>query len=192
MNKKVLFFPLCFAAVITIFSSCIKQDDVVFNDNVAEFDAASYNVVFGALTYPLIVRHPTPGRAIITADSFITRRSGAVSFRVNLLGKQRSTPTTVSYQVFAVGAAVGSSITYTAPVSGTLTTFDAVSGTHYGTISGTVTIPANSSFGTITIPVLNTGTSTNTTALLGLELTQGGEVPPSENYKKIVFAISQK
>jgi hypothetical protein len=192
MNKRSLFISLFAACLAISLGGCIKEKNVTFTSAVAEFDAAAYNTVFGSLTYPLVTRHPTPGRAILTADSFITRRSNVASFRINLVGAQRSTPVTVMYQVFAVGTAVGSSITYGAPVSGTLTTFDALPGSHFTALSGTVTIPANSSFTTLSVPIINSGISNTTTALLGLELITGGDIPPSENYKKIAFAISQK
>ena len=191
MYKKILVYSLF---VVAVFSSCIKSKDVVYTQNLAELDAASFNAPFGTLTYPFLTRQPLPGRAIIASgDAFITRASGTATFRVNLLGKQRGTASIVKYNVVAVGAAVGATVTYGAPVSGTLTTFDGVSGTHYTDPGGGVcTIPANTSFGTITIGIINSGVSANTTALLSIELVDGGDVAPSTNYRKIALAIAQK
>lgn len=190
MYKKILASSF-FAALL--FSSCIKSKDVVFEQNLAELDVASFNTNFGTLTYPFITRQPLPGRAILSADAFITRASGTVTFRVNLLGKQRAAASTVKYSVFLVGASVGTTVTYGAPVSGTLTTFEGSAGTHYSDASGGIcTIPANSSFGTITLNIINSGVSVNQTALVGIELVNGGDITVSTNYKKVAFAISQK
>lgn len=192
MYKKVIVYSLFVAAV---FSSCIKSKDVVFEKNLAELDVASFNTVFGTLTYPFITRQPTAaGRAIVTAaDPFITRASGTATFRINLIGKQRSGSSTVKYKIFTVGTSVGATVTYAAPVSGTLTTFDGASGTHYTDAgNGTCTIPANSSFGTITFNIINSGVSANQTALVGIELLDGGDIAISANYSKMAFAISQK
>jgi hypothetical protein len=188
MYKRIL----TFAAAVLFLSSCIKKDDVTYTTNVAELDVASYNGNFGTLSYPFVVRQPLPGRAVLSADAYITRASSTATFRVNLIGAQRSTPINVKYQTFVVGTAIGASVAYGSPVSATLTTFDAVAGTHYTAPSGTCIIPANSSYGTITIPVINSGTSANTTALLGIELLDGGDIPVSANYKKVAFGISQK
>jgi hypothetical protein len=188
MYKRILIF----AAAVVFLSSCTKKDDVTYSANVAELDVASYNGNFGTLSYPFVTRQPLPGRAILSADAFITRASGTATFRVNLIGAQRSTPINVKYQTFVVGPAVGTSVTYGSPVSATLATIDAAAGTHYTALSGVCTIPANSSFGTITIPILNSGTSASTTALLGIELLDGSDIPVSANYKKVAFAISQK
>lgn len=190
MYKKILVSSL-FASLL--FSSCIKSKDVVFEQNLAELDVASFNTNFGTLTYPFVTRQPLAGRAVLGVDPFITRASGTATFRVNLLGKQRSTPSTVKYTVFTVGSSVGASVTYGAPVSGTLATFEGLASTHYtDPTNGTCTIPANSSFGIITINIINSGSSVNQTALVGIELAGGGDIPISTNYNKIAFAISQK
>lgn len=179
--------------MIGVFASCMKERNPVFTNNVAEFDAAAFISPFGTQVYPLITRHPAYGRGVVTSiDTFITRNSKQVTFRVNMTGSQRSVASTVRYTTFAVGTAVGSSITYGSPISATLSVVDAANGAHYSQTDGICTIPANSSYGYITIPLINSNTSASTTALLGLELISGGDITPSENYKKVVFAISQK
>ena len=190
MYKKIIVYSLF---VVFGFSSCIKSNNVVFEKNYAELDVASFNGPFGTLTYPFVTRQPLAGRAILSADAFITRASGTATFRVHLTGKQRTGSSTVKYKVFTVGTSVGATVTYAAPVSGTLTTFEGATGTHYTDAgSGTCTIPANSSFGTITINILNSGVSANQTALVGIELIDGGDIAVSTNYSKMAFAISQK
>lgn len=189
MNRKIFISILSLAFV---FSSCIKQENVRFLSNFAELDAAALNPVFGTLSYPFLTRQPTPGRAILSsADPFITRVATSVTLRVNLLGVLRSTPTNVKYQLFSVGTAVGTTVNYGGTI-GTLNTIDAVAGTHFVAPSGIVTIPPNSSFGTITIQLINSGVSTNQTALVGVEILNDGDVKASTNYAKLAFAISQK
>jgi hypothetical protein len=179
-------------------TGCIKQEGATFTAPLVEFDAAAYNAVFGANTFPYVFRqNAVYGRSVISADPFITRASGNATFRVNIIGAQSATPRTVRYQTFVVGNALST----TTPANpgttaysgvGTNTNFEGIVGTHYTLGTGTVTIPANSSFGFVTIPVLNTGVSATTTALVGLELVAGGDLTPSANYKKIVFGISQR
>ncbi len=189
MYRKIFITILSLSFLL---SSCIKKDNVVFTSNLAELDVAAYNTVFGSLTYPFITRQPTPGRAILSsADPFITRTTASVSFRVNLTGVQRSTPTNIKYQLFSVGTAVGATVAYGGTI-GTLSTIDAVAGTHFVAPSGVCTIPANSSFGTITIQLINSGLSTTQTALVGIELLNDGDVKSSTLYSKMAFAIAQK
>lgn len=197
MNILKQFFVLLF--VVVAGTGCIKQEQPVFIENIAEFDAASFNATFGANLFPYLIRqNATFGRAVLSTDAFITRTSGSVTLRVNMTGAQRSMPTTVRYQTFAVGNLLG---TGTGPTPAGTTTYsstmintniEGVAATHYTGGSGTLTIPANSSFGVITIPIVNSGTSANTTTLVGLELIAGGDLKPSLNYNKVVFGINQR
>lgn len=189
MKKNILFI---FSILALSLSGCIKEKKVTFDDSKAEFDVAAYNARFGATDFPLAIRVPTEGRAFLTADPPITRATTNLRFRVNLIGAQRGSAATVKYRVFSVGTSAGATITFPAPVSATLSIFDAVPGTHYTALSGTCTIPANSSFGYIDIPVINPGVSANTAASIGLELIDGGDIAPSVNYRKVVLLISQK
>ena len=88
---------------------------------------------------------------------------------------------------------------YTGTVSATcplnqnsLAVTDAISGTHYGALSGKVTIPAKSSYGYIDIQILNPGTSSNQGRFLGIELDETGSVKPNPNYSKIGLVIDQR
>ena len=188
MKKNIFIISL----LVFSLTSCIKETKVTFEDSKAEFDVASYNAKFGATDFALATRVPGEGRPFIGADQFITRATTNLRFRVNLVGAQRGSASTVKYNTFAVGTSAGASITYGAPISATLPILDAAAGTHFTALSGTCTIPANSSFGYIDIPVINPGVSVNQTRLLGLELVGGGDIGPSVNYRKVVFAISQK
>lgn len=171
-------FLLYISLVSLLSSSCIKEDIKTFQGStVVEFDAAVFNSVAAGFTYPILVRASGYGRAVSTADPSLTRTSGQVKLRVNLVGPQRSTVEVISYQVLTV--------TPTSPnLLGT-------SGTHYNT-SGTFTIPANSSFGEVVINILDPGVSSTIAREVHLEL-QGSStnIKASENYKKIAIRIAQ-
>lgn len=183
INKYI---GLVLALTITsiLFTSCLKDNETTFGGAVVEMDAAAYNARAAGLTYPLLSRVPGYGRAVFTsaqaasgafpsvpADPLITNTSGLIKFRVNLVGAQRSTPTTVGYTVVAAGTT-------------------AVAGTHY-TTGNSVVIPANSSFGEISVQILNTGVASATPRTLVLELTGAADLPPSQNVKSIGISIAQ-
>ncbi len=160
-----------FAAIFM--SSCVKNDLVTYTSTVVEFDAASWNANGPGLTYPILVRVPGFGRSANTADPLLTRANpGIKKFRVNLIGQQLKTET----EVFVI---LGSGTT-------------AVAGRHFKTLPATVKIPANSSFGELSVEVLNPGTSSSTPVDLNITISGGtNNVKPSENYKTIGLRISQ-
>lgn len=167
--RKIHFIALILAACLL--NGCIKNDQVIFRDSLVEFDAAVWNSNAAGLTYPIMTRVPTQGAATASSQPTITRTSGTVQLRINLVGAQRSTPVTFNYQV----------------VPGEST---AVAGTHFTTPSGTASIPANSSFGVITIEILNPG-ATSGSKILVLQLTDSPDVKASVNYAKVGLSISQ-
>ena len=180
------YISLVLAVIITsvLFTSCLKDNETKFTGAVVEMDAATYNARATGFTYPLLLNLPGYGRPAynaiqpasgvnpaVPADPLITRASGVIKFRVNLVGAQRSTDTTVGYSVVTAQTT-------------------AVSGTHY-TTGNTVVIPANTSFGEITVTVVNPGVSSPTARKLVLELTGASDLKVSENVKAIGINISQ-
>jgi len=93
----------------------------VYTGSVVEFDAATWNANAAGLTYPMMTRVPTLNAATPTSAASLTRAIGTVTLRVNLVGAQKSTPTTFDFKV--------------------ATESTAVAGTHYTAITGTGTIP---------------------------------------------------
>lgn len=178
-DMKKYSFIIYIGLVSLLLSSCIKEDIKTFQgDTVVEFDAAVFNSVTAGYTYPILTRAAGYGRAVSTSlDPNITRTSTQVKLRVNLVGPQRSTDEVLTYRV----------ITDAVPVSPNAL---AVSGTHF-TTGNTFTIPANSSFGEITIFIQNTGVSSTTPREVHLELLGNVLVKPSENYKKVAIRIAQ-
>lgn len=174
--KKFGIYFLLISFVSILLSSCIKNNDVIYTAAAVELDAATWNANSVGVTYPILTRQPAAGRASsssFTSDSVITRRSGKIQLRVNLVGSQRTTDTEVTYSI---------------EPSGTTTT--AVAGTHYTALPGKLTIPANSSFGIIDIQLLNPGATSGTVDLI-IKLTGGTNVSVSQNYNTVGLRISQ-
>ncbi len=167
--KRIFFITTLFVAIVL--NGCIKNDPVIYEDARLEFDAAIWNANGAGLTYPILTRVPAQNIATGTGQPLLTRTSGSVQLRVNLVGAQRASPITFTYQV----------------VAGEST---AVAGTHYTSPSGTGTIPANSSFGSITIDILNPGASTGSKIIV-LQLMDVNEVKVSANYAKVGLSIAQ-
>ena len=165
--------------VSLLLTSCIKDEIKNFTgDPVVEFDATVFNSVTVGYTYPILVRAAGYGRGVSTSlDPSITRTSGTVKLRVNLVGAQRSADEVITYRVMTEAVPTAPNVL-------------ATSGTHY-TTGNTVTIPANSSFGEVTINILNTGVSSTIPTELHLELVGSTNVKASANYKKVAIRIAQ-
>jgi len=167
--KRIFFITTIIAAFAL--NGCIKNDEVIYQDTVVEFDAAIWNANGAGLTYPILTRVPAQGVATGSGQPTLTRSSGTIQLRVNLVGAQRSTPTTFTYQV------VGAEST-------------AVAGTHYTALAGTGTIPANSSFGLIPVEILNPGVGSGSKILV-IQIIDNTEVKVSVNYSKVGLSIAQ-
>ena len=95
---------------------------------------------------------------------------GTVNLRVNLVGKHRPSDEIITYNVVVDGTTAVAGRDYAAP--------------------GTLTIPAGSSFGTLTVNVLNTGKLGGSVDLL-LQLVGNDEVGNSANYNKVQLRITR-
>ena len=164
-----------------LLSSCIKNPDIVFSGANVEFDLATYTTKSGGLPFPLATRVPTGfGRSLnATLDPVFTTRTNVapndtVRMRINLVGAQRSSATTVSVKV--------------EPNFST-----AVAGVHFDLLDTQVTIPANSSFGFARWVIRNPGAPVvpNTSVQVVFELTGTADAKASENFKYLGWLISQ-
>lgn len=189
---KILKISILFILTTISLFSCKKLEENRFiYDGPAqiEFDAASFNAITSPRTYPIVTRLPGYGRSIITAsvaatgvvaDPILTRASGTIKFRVNLITPTIGTDQVISYKVVETEKdATGADVTVTT----------AQNNIHY-TTTGTFTIPANSSFGEVTIQVLNPGASTGNRDIV-IELQGNDTVKPTANYSKLGIRISQ-
>lgn len=156
--------------LMIMLTGCIKNNPVTTNVSKAEFDAATWNANSIGVTYPILTRVPIYGAA--GGGVSLTRTLGLFQIRVNLLGAQKTIPTTFNYTV----------------VSGETT---AAAGVHYTALPGTGTIPANTSFGFIDIVLLNPFVSSTTPVILVLEIVSNDIVAANTNYAKVGFSISQ-
>lgn len=169
--KKIIINTMLLVATLFSFSGCIKQENYVIQGLQVEFDAASWNARGAGVTYPILNRVPPYGMPVATTDPLISRTSGTIRFRVNLIGAQQPNQQTLNYSVFASGTT-------------------AVSGTHF-TIPGTIVIPPNSSFGEAVVNIINPGVSSATPVTLVLEVTGNNLVKPATELNKIALVISQ-
>lgn len=172
---------------LLLFSACIKNDPVLFTDTQAELDAASWNANAAGLTYPLFTRVPGFGRTTSTADPLLTRTSGTIRVRVNLVGAKSKSDRTIDYTVFDPPI---TSVQYSTTI--TLAASPAVAGVHYTALPGTLTVPADSTWGYIQIPILNPGATAGQTRILGLELKTTSGIKAMENYNRIALSIDQR
>ena len=179
--RNILFVIIAF--VVLTLGSCIKEDIKYYNGpRVIAFDAASINPATSPYTYKVLTRVPLFGRAETTtgatADPVLSRTMAnpVVKLRVNLVGPHMSSDQNFTFKA----------ITVTPPSPNML----AVSGTHY-TITGTFTIPANSSYGEVVVNVLNSGMSSTSPREVHLELEGNAAIGISENYKRIALRIAQ-
>ena len=164
---------ISFVAITTVIflSSCIKNHLTVWTQTRVELDAATWNGNAVGLTYPIVNRVPVYGAAVssLNQPSLLSRTTAPFQIRVNLVGPQSKTDTPISYRI--------------APES------TAISGVHYSALSGSTVIPANSSFGYITITPLNPG-ATSGSVVLVIELLNS-TVQVSVNYNKVGLSIAQ-
>jgi hypothetical protein len=178
--------------------SCIKNDPVIFEDHQVEFDATSWNANAAGLTYPIMGRIPGYGRVANTTDSTLRRFSGTIRIRLNLIGSQLTKGETVGYEIHTTAPvtsfAMPATITGQTPAAaaGTLTITNAVAGTHYGTLSGKVDFPPNTSFAFLEIPILNSGATAASGRYLGLKLNNTGTLKVATNYSELGLVIDQR
>ena len=160
-------------AIVTAFLStgCIKNEIATFNGAQIEWDASSWNSNAAGLTYPMMIRVPIYNAATPNSSPFITRTTGTIRLRVNVVGAQAATDRAFTFK-FNQAESTG------AP------------GTHFQAVTGTGTIPANSSFGFVDFVVLNPGAGTGTATAV-LELTENTVFKPATNYAKIGLSIAQ-
>ncbi len=190
-----------------LFAGCVKNDPVLYTNTVAEIDATALNANAAGLTYPIMPRVLRDGRATsTTADSTLRRYAQIVKIRINLVGPQSSKDETVSYETFASPVttfAFPATLLFTSAVgtagrqqpgsaAATLNITTAVAGTHYAALPGTVTIPANSSFGYIDLSVLPTASTAGEGRFVGIRLTNTGSIKPSVNYSELGLIIDQR
>lgn len=198
--------------VTAFFSSCIKNDPVLFTGSVAEIDQTVWNANATGQNYPILTRVPAQNRPVfaLCPDSTLRRtQTTTVRVRVNQVGPVSAKDETVGYKIFdspvstvSMPATIAASTAGTAGAvctaqtpafaAATLTVSNAVAGTHYTALSGKVTIPANSSFGYIDIQILNAGAAAGQARFIGIELDETGTIKPSVNYSKLGLVIDQR
>ncbi len=175
--KKIILFSLL-ASVL--FSACTKEIKTDYTAKTyVEFDANIFNAPVTPYPYTVVTRVVPYGYASATTYPLISRTSGTIKLRVNLVGTAPSgKDQVITYKVLTAGIT---------PVSPNAL---AVEGTHF-TTTGTLTIPANSLFGELTLTILNPGVSSTTLREVHLELQGNSEIKVTGTSNKVAVRISQ-
>lgn len=116
-----------------------------------------------------VVTAPAPG--LTYPRMTVANTVGNVNLQVNLVAAHRPNDEVVTYRVVEEAST-------------------AVAGTHY-IADGTVLIPANTSFGTLELRILDFGPGTGGPYDLTLELMGNENLAPSENYRRVQVRITQ-
>lgn len=173
--KKIAFIIFI---VASFFSSCTKETKTIYEaQTYVEFDANVFNAPIAPYAYTVVTRIVPYGYASATTYPLITRASGTIKLRVNLVGPVSGSDVEIPYTV----------LTNPTPVSPNAL---AVEGTHF-TTGRTMRIPANSTYGEITITILNPGVSSSTLREVHLQLENSNTVKAATTYNKIAVRISQ-
>ena len=195
---KKIFSTIAIVASLSLgLLGCIKNDPVVFTDVQAELDATSWNANAAGLTYSIIGRIPGYGRVANTTDSTLRRFPQTVRIRVNLLGSQVTKSETLGYELFSspiTSFSMPATIAGQTPAAAaaTLAVSDAVAGTHFAPLSGTLTFNSGSSFAFIDITILNPGPTAGAGRFLGIRLNNNGSIKRALNYSELGLVIDQR
>jgi hypothetical protein len=196
--KKIVLITAIAVSIIIGLTSCIKNEPVLVTGQQVEFDATSWNANAAGLTYPILTRVPGYGRVSNTTDSTLRRFSQTIRVRINLVGAQLTIPGTVGYEVTTTAPITSfvmpATITGQTPsaISEVLAVTNAIAGTHYTTLSGTVNFPVNSSFAFIEIPILRPSATAAAGSYIGLKLNNTGSLKPAFNYSELGMVIDQR
>jgi len=112
----------------------------------------------------------TPAAGLTYPIITVANTVGTVNLRVNLVGSHRPSDEIITYSVVTDRTTAAAGRDYVAP--------------------GTLTIPAGSSFGTLTVNVINTGKIGGSVDLL-LQVVGNDEIGTSANYNKVQIRITR-
>jgi hypothetical protein len=206
MKKNIITVTILSLIFLT---GCIKNDPVIVSNSFAEFDATALNTNAAGLTYPILGRNPGYGRVISAVlDSTLRRYAQTIRLRVNLVGPQSTKDETVGYDLittlpvttFGMPATRTGSTTSTPPelpqtpvaAAATLSISLAAAGTDFTALSGILTIPKNSSFGFLELPILAKTATAGEGRFIGLTLNNAGSIKASVNYSQLGLVIDQR
>lgn len=176
MNKINILYLVALVCMV----ACTKEYKVNYSAMpVVEFDANTFNAPVAPYPYTVITRNVPFGYASATTYPLISRTSGTVRLRVNLVGRvPKGKEQIVNYKV----------LTTPAPVAPNAL---AESGTHF-TTAGTLKIPADSISGILELNVINTGVSSATLREVHLELEGNSDFKVTGVSNKVAVRISQQ
>lgn len=113
-----------------------------------------------------------------------------------MVGPQSTKDETVGYTLFTTSPiatfAMPATITGQTPAAATLNVSLATAGTDFTALNGTVTIPKNTSFGYLDLPILAKAATAGEGRFIGLTLNNSGSVKASVNYSELGLVIDQR
>jgi len=138
-----------------------------FKDSQSVFDS-TYLVEF----QDAVVTSPATSLGKTYPIISVANGAGSQTRRINLVGRQRPNQESIKFSVDAKEST-------------------AVEGVHYTLDGGTITLPANSSFGDCKFTILRAPAAAGTSVTLVLVLEgNGSDIKPNENYKRLGFRIT--
>jgi hypothetical protein len=167
--KNIFNFILVLSMAIAM-SGCIENEPVVFKGALVEFDAAVLNNNATGKTFPVLVRRPNYGFVVAAANPLITRTSGTMTFRVNLVSGHKATDQVIEFSVVAEETT-------------------AVAGVHYN-LPAQLVIPAGQSYGDFSLQMLDPGVGEGSVVLV-VRLSGNAEIAPNQRYATLGFNIAQ-
>src|SRR5690349_5193669 len=98
--KQFIVYSLTLLFAIML-NGCVKNEDQVYTNQLAEIDATTWNANSAGVTYPILTRRLPENRPVSTSvDSTLRRLSTSTRIRINLVGPQSAKDETVGYKVF--------------------------------------------------------------------------------------------
>lgn len=157
---KKLKYIICLVTMPLLFTACMKEtdEDFYFTEAIVEFEDATTASNAAGKNYPLL-------------SAALTRDSGVLEYRINLLGEQLNENQALAFRVIEEETTAEEGIHYSLP-DGNIATLEALSSFAYLKVL---------------IPDFTPGTGS---VQLVLELTGNEEVKPSETYKRIGLLIN--
>lgn len=196
--KKIVFAFIVAAAL----AGCIKNDLPVYTTPLVEFDATSWNANAAGVTYPMITQAPTVyGRVVIpennscnaAVDPYVTRTSGTIRYRVNMIGQTSSSDREIGVTTFTVPFTSYTFRKKTPTCANyTLALTNAVLGTDYTLVTNKIKIPKDSTYGFVDINIINNGALAGQGKVIGLMLDSTGNLLPSPNYRQLAIVVDQR
>lgn len=158
------------------FTSCLPDKDIKYEgDTFVEFKNPDFGMATAVLNGKGVVTSPATQVQTALSKGILINTRTADTLLVQLVGPQRSAPTTMTYAIRAGSTAVeGTNFTFATPGA------------------RTVVIPANASVGYLIVrPIANSITTVGDTRSLGIDMVSVDGASISQNYKSFTYSLKR-